>query len=1269
MSCLRLDLFGGMSVALDGQPCPSLNNTRTGLLLVRVALEQGDQIARSLLAAMLWPDLSPAAARSNLRQHLFQINRQLGARNGDFIDATPEHVRFNHAADVVVDVQRLLEARDDPASIGEALACYRGPFLAGIDDRIPSGEILQWVLDRRGYYWRQAVDRLDRMTRALRDTGHGSQALPHIERFLQLDPLDETLHRLKLATLLDDGLADAARRQYDQCRDILEAELGVAPGEATEALRATAEDMLSGSQPIPEDQACLPQEERPVTIVCCQLELVHDADLETATCAIEDHAERATTELRAWRGHVIPVHGSALLAYFGYPAADEEASVHAVGAALAVVSTLNGNNTGVSARALVHSDRIVTGKDPEMPDPAGRLSGQALALVGEVERSRVAITDSVRTRVDGFFGLTRMDVPARKGDDHQHMLWRVSHDGRVRDRIEARRARGTFRVLGRTHEWQALQRHWQQCRQGRAGAVLVRGEPGIGKSHLLRGFAREVRAREGNRVLLLRGRRETRHAMAEPIRRGLIHAFDLAAEGEVASHEQARVALRAASRLPDETITTLADLASARSSGYTGMEQEPARRREALIEALLALTADSIDGNELLLICDDVQWMDSVTLEFLRRVVQRLPTTPILILLAARPEFEAPWPDLDVDPLTLGPLGADTTQEIAASMDRNQRLSAREHAELAACSEGVPLFVEELTRYRLEVGSRASEDLGNTLEEFLLARLERLGPVREIAQCAAVIGRSFDREALARLTGSSLPALDEGLEQLQRQGLIHPLTGADAGCYRFSHALFQRAAYDCQLRSRRRSIHASLCTVLQERERGGQPVPPAQIARHLAASDQRVAASQYYLQAGNDALTAAMHHEAAEHYASARGLLDDQSDARERVIEALVGEGSARVAIEGYGAASVYPLFTEAARLASTDTPDPLRFRILWGLCLGAGSWTDFIEARRLAGDMHRIAINTDDRRLGIAALYAQSNTHYWTGDFAAALDYGRQAAALHRPEDHDFLVTTFGEDCGCSAKAYVCLALWQIGQAQRAREEMDALRVHVDRTCHPATRTYVYTFAAYLGHFMDDPEWTRSMAATARDIAREMHYPCWLRAANAVDAWARAYTGDASALDEIRATVDAVRETMDGGVTMLVYLQMQGARALGRTGEIESLATEALDRSARTGEQHLRPEILRLRGLARLTAEADAKTAAAGRRDLDTAITEAHAQGAVLMELRARSARLQHAEDATTHSRLAAALTETLRRLGPEACPTTRAARAQADSALPRPI
>ncbi|TQE92795.1 MAG: hypothetical protein FKY71_19095, partial [Spiribacter salinus] len=248
LPCLHLNLLGGMSASIDGRSLPALDGTKAGLLLVRLLLEQGDQIARSALAAMFWPNLSPAAARSNLRQHLFQINRQLDACNGDFIDATPEHVRFNHTADVVVDVHTLLQARDDPASIADALACYRGPFLAGIDDRIPSGEILQWVLDRRGFYWRQAVDRLERMASALRGADRGGEALPYIERFLQLDPLDETLHRLKLATLLDEGLADAARRQYEQCRDILEAELGVAPGAATEALRATAEDMLSGAQ-------------------------------------------------------------------------------------------------------------------------------------------------------------------------------------------------------------------------------------------------------------------------------------------------------------------------------------------------------------------------------------------------------------------------------------------------------------------------------------------------------------------------------------------------------------------------------------------------------------------------------------------------------------------------------------------------------------------------------------------------------------------------------------------------------------------------------------------------------------------------------------------------------------------------------------------------------------------------------------------------------------------------------------------------------------
>lgn len=1256
MPCLHLDLLGGMSVAVDGRPLPALNGTRTGLLLVRLLLEHGDQLARAELAATFWPDLPPAAARSNLRQHLFQLNRQLGADNGGFIHSTPESVRFNHDADVVSDAQALLQHPDEADHIAAALAQYRGPFLAGIDSRIDSGELHQWVLDRREYYWQQAVARLDRLTHALRAAGRVGEALPHVERFLQLDPVDEVLHRMKLAVLIDEGLPDAAQRHYDQCRETLARELGVEPDPATSALRDTAAEALTCLPARTNHHAALPQEERLVTAVCCQFEVATDIELESATRTVQHQAEAAAERLRAHRGHVIPVHGGALLAYFGYPAADEEASVNAVRAA---VSATAETGAGVISRALVHGDRIVTGKDPEMPDPAGRLSNQVLARIREVPGGGVAVTDSVRATAEGFFELARIDAHARRAGDHQLPLWRVDRDPGIHDRIDTERSQPTSEVLGRDQEQRTLQQYWRQSRQGRARMVLVRGEPGIGKSHLVRGFARTVRAREGDRVLLLRGLREYRHAMAEPIRHALRNAFDLPRGGDV-SHEQARSVIAGRTGLPEAVVRTLAHLASASGAVAGDTQHESVHRRETVIEALLALANDTDDGNGTLLVCDDVQWMDSVTLDFLRRIVQRLPTAPILTVLAARPQFELPWSDVDVAELALGPLPADTSQQIAMRVDRRRRLTAREYADLAARAEGVPLFVEELTRDRLEHGADAGPDAGGTLAEFLAARLERLGPVRELAQCAAVIGRSFSRECLARITGSPTATLDDGLARLQRQGLIHRLDDAPEERYRFSHALFQRAAYDCQLRSARADLHGAMAAALQDHEREGRSVPPARVAHHLLASGQATQAGHYYLRAGDAALAVAMHHEASDHFARARAAAETSADGNALTIEALVGEGSARVALEGYGAASVYSLFTEAARLAAPDTPTAHRFRIIWGLWLGASSWVGFAEAHRLAAELERIAIDTGDRQHQVAACYAQSNTHYWTGDFTAALDYARRAAAAYRAEDHVALTTTFGEDCGYSAQAYIGWALWQLGHARQAREEMRALCATVDACGHPATRAYVHTFAAVLAQFMDDPEWAREAAATTRAIAAEMHYPLWNTAACAIDAWARAHTGDASALAEIRATVDAMRQSMDGVVTMFLYLLMRAAHDLDQHRDVEPLATEALAQSARTGEQHLRPEILRLRGLARLANGAKGGVADAGRQDLDAAIHEAQAQGAVLIELRARGAQLRHAESAASHSRLAAALRAAVQRCEPEECPVVQAARAQ---------
>ena len=1255
-----------MSVQVDGHSLPALNGTKTGLLLVRLLLEQGERLSRSELAATFWPDLPPAAARSNLRQHLFQINRNLGVRNGEVLVADAECVAFNHACGATSDVGCLLYAGQDIDDITAALESYAGAFLAGTDHRLDSTELRQWILDRREYYWQQVIDRLARLTIALADAGRAGDALPHVERFLRKDPVDETLHRLKLRALLDAGLPDAARRHFKQCCETLERELGVGPDAATVALRDAAERAMTPDSEAAGTAASLQREERLVTIVCCEFEAAECGDLETRTLAVQEQAEAAAERLRARRGHVIPVHGGALLAYFGYPAADEEAAVNAVRAAMCALDSHQpgGHQRGiVAARALVHADLIVTGEDPDMPDPAGRLSGQALRHLREVPSGSVALTADVRASVDGFFEHEPIASALPDGARHPHGgLWRVVRDTGLQDRVDTRRSLAPATLLGRDAEYHALQRCWQRVCSRQTSVMLVRGDPGIGKSHLVRNFAREVRAREGNRVMLLRGLRQTRHAMGEPLRRGLLVLLDLAGE-EAVDPDQVGAALRRRVSLDEPSIEVLSAFVGAPDPLGMQTAGDAMPQRERLIEALLAMTRQAVDREGLLLACDDVQWVDSFTLEVLRRVALGLPAAPVMVLLAGRTDFVSPWPDLHVEELLLGPLDAVASEHVVARMDREQRLAPAVRADIAARGEGIPLFLEELTRDRMAYGTEHGTGMSGTLRQYLAARLERLGSTREVAQCAAIIGRTFDIESLQHLAGIATGDLAAILELLRDQGLVEPQPGAPAGTFRFCHALFQRAAYDCQLGSERARLHGIMADLLQQRAQSGVAVAPAQLACHLQAAHQPAAAVPHHLDAGHAALAAAMHREAATHFADALTAIEASSGDDELAIEALVGEGSARVALEGYGAAGIRDLFSRAATRESTHTAASCRFRIRWGQWVGASSAIGFDEALRLAADMERIAEDEDDRRLRIVACYAQSNTHYWTGDFRAALRYSRQAAALYdEAEDHAALTTRFGEDCGFSARAYATWALWQIGRGRQAVEEIQALCEQVDACGHPATRAYVHTFAAVLAQMTTDTAGARKAAATAANIAREMHYPMWATAAGAIDAWARAHEGETAALGELATTVAAMREAMDGVVTYFLYLQMQATRELGLAEDIDALANEALAQGLRTGERYLRPAILLLRGVSRLDRARDRATADVGRHDLDAAITEARAQGAVLVELRALGERLCHAENAHARSAMVTALQDALARHAPEECTIVREVRALAE-------
>ncbi len=984
-----------------------------------------------------------------------------------------------------------------------------------------------------------------------------------------------------------------------------------------------------------------------MTVMFCDMvestPLAETLDPEEFREVIDGYRQASTRAIDRFNGYIAQWTADGLLAYFGYPRAQEDSPHRAVHSGLRIVAEIAALNAqlreqhdvALTVRIGIHTGVVVAG---EMGAGATR---EPLAIVGEAPHiaarlrsiaapGSVVISDATRDLVDGYFEIESLGSRDLKGVSRPVDVHRVLRPTGAVGRLEVAGERRLTPLVGRDHELAQLAEAWQQVNRGQGSVVHLKGEAGIGKSRIVH----ELLDRLGPQLRspqVWQCSAHHRGTALHPVIRFLERLLDL--DRSDAAGDQLDAVAKAvvqAGLEPSEAVPLLADLLSIRreQDDADPSDPPPAARdvRTATLNILKSLLITS-PARQPLLIVEDLHWADPTTVELIGRIVSDVPELPVLCILTFRGEFEPPWTrSRSVLELELGPLSSDEVRALAAWATA-EPLPPDVIDWVDSAADGVPLFVEETLKMLAHGGgpdtgggAQALTMVPSTLQGLLTERLDRLPGLGDVVDVAAVLGREFDRDLLEALWPPNAPEPEPTLAALAVQDVLRPVRGETDRC-EFSHALLQEAAYGRILRRHRQALHGRVASVLTQRFAAVAEREPEVVARHLICAAEHQQAVRYWRTAGARALERAAFLEAAEHFR--RGLeainaAGAGSDADLERVDLLTHRAAAMQAAHGYAVAGVGEAYG-TARTMCERTPGHDRL-----VSVNRGEWAfyllraDYAKALALGNEMLGLGRQAGDPvRLAEGHLYCGLAQMY-LGSLDVAHEHLREAAVVHqRPDRYQYLHEAQG-DREVAALAYLAVILWNQGWAQESREHSDRSLELAGRVGGPMTRAQAWGMRSILHLTRGEPVELRHWTERTRAHSVDLNIGYWRTVAEMISAWQRGRAGPvAPALAELEERLRAYLRS--GSRLSLPHFYILVADLRLAAGE-HSRALDALrlgeEHIAATGERFSESELWRFTGRALMAGDSpdpDAGSAAYAR-----AIAAAQRQNAKLLELRA---------------------------------------------------
>ena len=1049
-----------------------------------------------------------------------------------------------------------------------------------------------------------------------------------LKRRLQLD--DELLEDLK------DDLIYAKKVAVDEDGRVLVWTGGTSGAPATlpsMPLPATSDVAPAQVETAPGAPAMPDAERRQLTVLFCDLvdstKLSSQLDPEDWRAVVQAYQDTCARVIARYDGYIAQYLGDGLLVYFGYPQAHEDDAQRAVRAGLGMVEALGQLNTHLSqerrvqlvVRLGIHTGLVVVGDVGsgtrqeqlalgETPNIAARLQGIAAP-------NTLVISATTLQLLGGFFTSQSLGTTVLKGLAQPVEVYQVLHESMARSRLEAAGGASLTPLVGREQEIGLLLERWTQVKDGLGQVILLSGEAGIGKSRLVQVLMERVAAEPQAWLTPCQCSPYHQNTALYPMIE-LLERVALRFEREEAPQQKVSKleGFLVQYGLPlAEAVPLFANLLSLPlPDTYAPLTQSPAQQKQQTLQALLTIFLRIAAQQPVLFVMEDLHWVDPTTLELLSLLVDQGPTARILALWTFRPDFTPPWTGrAHLTQVTLNRLPRQQATEMTSLVARGKALPTEVVAQVLAKTDGVPLFVEELVKMIVEsslVRERADRyeltgplpplAIPTTLHDSLMARLDRLGSVKSVAQLGATLGREFSYALLQAVAPWDAGTVQRGLQQLVEAEFLYQQGLPPQATYTFKHALIQDAAYQSLLRSTRQQYHQRIAQVLEGQFPETVEAQPELIAQHYTAAGCTEQAVGYWQRAGQHASDRSAHLEAISHVTTGIELLKTLPETLAHTQQALtlwITLGAALLITKGQGAPEVEYAYTQAHALCQQVGEMPELVPVLFGLWRFYYAQSQLHTARALGESLLRLTHQVHDPALAVIAHSALGSTWFHLGALSAARLHLDEAMALYTPAQRWAPVFPIGHDLGVGCQAYTARTLWLLGYPAQALAQIYTALTSAHELSHPYSLAFARCVAAGVAQYCRDVPAVHEHAEAAIALATEQGFPLWVAYGTSLRGWALVMQGQGEeGTVQLCEGIAAWRAT--GAVILIPYLYTLLADVSGHLGHpddgLQALA-EAHTLMEQHEERYWAAEVHRLRGVVLLrqpgTPQVEAET------------------------------------------------------------------------------
>ena len=1012
------------------------------------------------------------------------------------------------------------------------------------------------------------------------------------------------------------------------------------------------EEQPTQAEPPPPEPHTPDAERRQLTILFTDLvdstKLSGQLDAEDYREIVRAYQATCAEVIQRYDCHLAQTLGDGLLIYSGYPVAHDNDAERAVRTGLGILDAMKAFNERLeqekdirlAVRVGIHTGLVVVGdvgagsKQEQLA--LGEVPNVAARIQGVAEPDTVVISAATYQLVEGYFTCEALGEQTLRGVADPMATYRVLGESGAQSRLDIVSARGRTPLVGRESEMTLLLERWAQVKDGSGQVVLLSGEPGIGKTKIAQTLKDYVADEPHTRLECRSSPYFTNSALypiIDMVQRTLRFQADDTPETKLDKLEQNLSQYH----LPThETVPLFATLLSipVPEDRYPSLDLSPQRQRQKTLVSIVAIILELAERQPLLFILDDSHWTDPTTLEFLDLLIDQTPTAQILALITYRPEFQPTWGNRSyLTPITLARLARNQVERMAEQVAGAKRLPDELVQQLVDKSDGVPLYVEEMTKAVLELGVLkesggqyeltgpiSSLAIPATLQDSLMARLDRLVTAKAVAQYAAVIGRQFSYELLQAVSQLDDPTLQREISRLVEAELVYQRGLPPNATYIFKHALIQETATQSLLRSQQKEVHQRIAHLLEERFPETVETQPELLAHHYTEAGRLEAAVAYWQRAGEHAHTHSAYREAIAHLRQGIALLTTFPETRERMqheLDLQLTLASAYHAMYGQAAPEVEQCHIRIRELGEHLGDDHCLFYAHMGLLRCYGGRGQRQEQNASLDALVQVAQRTQTPQLLVEAHMARGTVMMDRGQLALGRDHLAQAIAHYNPQDHPFYVAHSSLDPGVNSLSRYSWTLWFLGYPEQALAHSQQTLALAQDLGHVHSLAMVYNFAAILHLLRGDDQAVQEQAEAAMVLATQHDLHQWQQTAAILQGWYLAHHEHCEEhLVEFQQAVTTYRQR---GLYLEWFLALL-AQVYGLYGQYKiglELLAEAFEIIKVKNEFFCRlPELHRLNGELLLSQSLD--NAAEAESCFHQAIAIAQSQQAKSWELRA---------------------------------------------------